>query len=106
MHANSRKNTALLEWGDPRDMALAPRDGRQIMLLLSNGWMVLARYPSDVAKLPADERWNVWWRVTGISDVIDPPTIKGKPTGLHPVGWWNTPDEDWAWETAQHLRGD
>lgn len=106
MPALCEKSSALLEWGEPQDMRLAPRDGRQIMLLLSNGWMMVARYPEDAGRELPENRWNVWWRVTGHSDVIDPPTIEGKPTGLWPVGWWNMPDSDWAWETAMRLRGE
>ena len=104
MRHNSEKTSALLEWGEPRDMLLAPRDGRQIMLLLSNGWMVLARYPTEYGKLPASDRWNVWWRTSGIGDVIDPMTIKDKPSGIWPVGWWNIPTENKAWEIAERLR--
>ena len=96
----------MLEWGDPRDMALAPKDGRQILLLLSNGWLVLARYPKDEGEKPASERWNVWWRVTGGTDILDPATVKNSSDGLRAVGWWNVPNEDWCWETAQRLRGD
>jgi hypothetical protein len=74
------------------------------MLLLSNGWLALARYPRTETDKPASDRYNVWWQLTGQGDVIDASTFKGQPTGLYPVGWWNVPDQDWAWETAQRLR--
>jgi hypothetical protein len=94
----------LVEWGEPRDMRLAPRDGRQIILLLSNGWVGIAQYPEYAGCLHPRDRWNIWWRISGISDVIDPTTIKTKPTGLYPLGWWIVPNQEWLYETAERLK--
>lgn len=96
----------MLDWHEPRDMVLAPRDGRQILLLLSNGWLTLASYPEEDGRLPAADRWNVWWQCQLNVNVLDEATSRNPYTGIRAVGWWNVPDRQWCWETATNLRKD
>ena len=82
-------------------MNLAPRDGRRVLLLLSNGWLVLGWYPQRLYD-NKDLRY-VRWHTNSNVEPADPETFPGKElweVGMYPLGWWPLPESEWCWKYA------